>query len=494
MGGTVARAADAIAELREQAAERLPDANVDIDERLAAGRPGSWRVLSPGGEALAQRSLRSRWPGGPPSRPGRSRGTGIGDERDVPRRTRTVPRSPWRRPRPSCRPRERRMEDPRGGPAGNGRAGTVVRSRQARRGQLGLALAHRRQGRIAPGPGSGCRDDEPDSPWRSRTRVASRPSGMSGPGGDAGTAISSAIPSQPDVQRSMTESWRGSFPRAAGETSSSRARIISASARGALRADVHRADVHVGLAEDLADPPDHPRPVTVVGDQHHVGQLDVEPVVVEAGQAQLAAGDGPGDGRGPAADLAGDGDLAAYGAGSGVFRSTTVIPRSLARSDRVDEVHPLGRRGLDHAAEDGRGQRRRVEGRPGSPAISSVMVRTPLRANWTKKLAEHLGERQVGRDRPGRLGREERGVHRIARRPAGKDVEDLVGDLLRDERPGPPRSRRRGAASRACSVRRAGATRPGARTRRHRYRHRRDARRGAPRRRQPRRGSRRGRR
>ena len=46
--------------------------------------------------------------------------------------------------------------------------------------------------------------------------------------------------------------------------------------------------------------------------------------------------------------------------------------------------------------------------------------------------AEDLGQRQVRRERLGRLGGEQRGVDRVARAPAGEDVEDLVGDLLGD--------------------------------------------------------------
>ena len=89
----------------------------------------------------------------------------------------------------------------------------------------------------------------------------------------------------------MTESWARIASATAGLTSSSRARIISASARGADRPSVHRADVHVGLAERLADPPDHPRPVAVVGDQHDLGRAHVEAIVVEPGEAGLAACD-----------------------------------------------------------------------------------------------------------------------------------------------------------------------------------------------------------
>ena len=68
-----------------------------------------------------------------------------------------------------------------------------------------------------------------------------------------------------------------------------------------------------------------------------------------------------------------------------------------------------------------------------SPAISRVSVRTPLARELGEEPAEHLGQRQVRRDRPGRLGREQRGVDRVARRPPVEDVEDLVGDLLGDE-------------------------------------------------------------
>ena len=90
--------------------------------------------------------------------------------------------------------------------------------------------------------------------------------------------------------------------------------------------------------------------------------------------------------------------------------------------------------------------------------------------------AERLRERQVRRERLGRLGRQQRGVDRVARAPAGEHVEDLVGDLLGDARPGPPRSTRRGAGSGACSARRAAASRSAARSRRRRRRRRRGGR------------------
>ena len=147
---------------------------------------------------------------------------------------------------------------------------------------------------------------------------------------------------------------------------------------------MHRRDVHVGRAERLADPADHPRPVAVVGDEHHLGRLDVEPVVVEAGEPGLAGGDGPGDGvdRPPTA-LAGQAQLRGEPPASGVLRSTTVIPRALARAAAltrltrwVVDVSIMPRR---TAAVSGD-----ASNEASSPAISSVTVRTPPRANWAK--------------------------------------------------------------------------------------------------------------
>ena len=50
--------------------------------------------------------------------------------------------------------------------------------------------------------------------------------------------------------------------------------------------------------------PTVPGPVHVAGDEHVVGGRHVEPVVVEPGDPRLAAGDGPGHDRRPAAGLA----------------------------------------------------------------------------------------------------------------------------------------------------------------------------------------------
>ena len=135
-----------------------------------------------------------------------------------------------------------------------------------------------------------------------RARRGSRPAGVAA-ASPARSPVSARVPSR-IVHRSMTESW---------------ARIASATAGrhvvvegedhqrvGARRGppDVHRADVHVGLAERLADPPDHPRPVAVVGDQHDLGRVHVEAVVVEPGEPGLAAGDRAADRRRPAGRLA----------------------------------------------------------------------------------------------------------------------------------------------------------------------------------------------
>ena len=68
-----------------------------------------------------------------------------------------------------------------------------------------------------------------------------------------------------------------------------------------------------------------------------------------------------------------------------------------------------------------------------SPAISRVSVAHAAARELGEEPAEDLGQRQVRGDRPGRLGREQRRVDRVAGAPPVEDVEDLRGDLLGDE-------------------------------------------------------------
>ena len=60
-------------------------------------------------------------------------------------------------------------------------------------------------------------------------------------------------------------------------------------------------------------------------------------------------------------------------------------------------------------------------------------MRDPAAGELGEELAEHLGQRQVRRDRARRLGGEQRGVDRVAGAPAVEHVEDLGRDLLGHE-------------------------------------------------------------
>ena len=64
---------------------------------------------------------------------------------------------------------------------------------------------------------------------------------------------------------------------------------------------MHRADVHVGLAEHDPDPTDRARTVHVPGDQHVICRSHVQTVVIEPGDPWLAGRDRTGDDRSPAA-------------------------------------------------------------------------------------------------------------------------------------------------------------------------------------------------
>ena len=115
-----------------------------------------------------------------------------------------------------------------------------------------------------------------------------------------------------------------------------------------------------------------------------LGRLDVEPVLVEPGEPGLAAGDGPADGRRRRRRPRRTGvSCAANAPASGVLRSTTVIPRALARAAALTR--------LTRSVVDVSSSPRRTAATSGdasnaasSPAISSVSVRTPPGANWAK--------------------------------------------------------------------------------------------------------------
>ena len=77
-------------------------------------------------------------------------------------------------------PRERGVDDLERPSARDRQARRVVRACEPRSGEPRLALPQRRRAASPPGPGSGSATIHSDSPWRSRTSVASRPSGMSG--------------------------------------------------------------------------------------------------------------------------------------------------------------------------------------------------------------------------------------------------------------------------------------------------------------------------
>ena len=184
---------------------------------------------------------------------------------------------------------------------------------------------------------------------------------------------------------------------------------------------------------------------------------------------------------------------AAKAPASGVLRSTTVMPRALARAPALTRLTRSVVDGLEQAAQDGGGQRRAVV--LGQLAGDLERQRPHAAARELgEEPAEDLGERQVRGDRPGRLGREQRGVDGVARAAPVEDVEDLGRDLLGDEDLG--LGRRRAEVRRQQRVRGVEQGRAGRRLgrRRRRSRRRRGARTRAPRRRPPRRRCRRGRR
>ena len=194
-----------------------------------------------------------------------------------------------------------------------------------------------------------------DSPWRTRTSVASRPSGMSG-----GSAAVSAR------SRAGSSTGRGPPPGSgsprttASGTSSSSARIMNASSRGRVRARCIALMLMSASPSISPTRPTVPGPVHVAGDEHVVGRRHVEPVVVEPGDPRLAAGDRPGHDRRPAAGLARQREQRGERAGVGRLALDDGDPARLGEGAGVDQVDPLGDRGLEQPAQDRGGQWRPV--------------------------------------------------------------------------------------------------------------------------------------
>ncbi len=120
------------------------------------------------------------------------------------------------------------------------------------------------------------------------------------------------------------------------------------------------------------------------------------------------------------------------GAGVGRLALDDGDPAGLGQGAGVDEVDPLGRRRLEQAAQDRRGQRRAVV----LGELAGDLERQgldPAPRELGEEPPEDLGQRQVRGDRPGRLGRQQRCVDRVAGAATGEDVEDLGRDLLGDE-------------------------------------------------------------
>jgi hypothetical protein len=141
----------------------------------------------------------------------------------------------------------------------------------------------------------------------------------------------------------------------------------------------------------------------VLRHEHDLGRRHVEPVVVEPGQPGLAGGDVPGHGRGLALRLTGDRELCGERAGVRSLALDDGDPSRPRQCPGIDQVDPL--RGL------------RLEQSPQHGAVSgdAVVLRELARdferdradrgaAELGEEPPEDLGERQVGRDCPGRLG------------------------------------------------------------------------------------------
>ena len=177
---------------------------------------------------------------------------------------------------------ERRVDDLHG-PAPGDRQGRGVGGRAepgARRAPPGAGPAP--TAGIRPGPGSGPRRSSSDSPCRSRTSVASSPSGMTVEpvtGTPVGMALAagdrrpasrrSSIPAEPDrphvEDRRRRRGSRRRRPRARRRRA---ARTMNASARGAERARCIALMLTSASPRIEPDPAHRARPVLVAGDEH----------------------------------------------------------------------------------------------------------------------------------------------------------------------------------------------------------------------------------
>ena len=272
-------------ELAEEPAQGRPDPSRDLGERLAAGRPGLGRSAPPGRELGRRSEPRSRRGGGPPTAPWPiSRNPSSGADAATPTSM------------PVGRRDRRRRSSASRGPAANGRSPAAGRPGSA--GPAGRAGAPAGAATSAAWRRPRAVSGVSAWPWNrpstmySRLAVADEDERRveAGPGSSATAA---AQRSPPEADRPQLEDGllaadrlldRGRDVVVEGEDHQG---VLARSRPG----QVHRADVHVGLAEHRPDPPDHARPVRVAGDEHDVGRLHVEPVVAEAGDPRLAAGD-----------------------------------------------------------------------------------------------------------------------------------------------------------------------------------------------------------
>ena len=161
---------------------------------------------------------------------------------------------------------------------------------------------------------------------------------------------------------------------------------------------------------------------------------------------------------------------------SEVLRSFTVMPRFLARNAALmrltRSVVAFSRTPRSAAAVSCE-----ASWSARSPATSTVRVLTRAAEVLRRDPAEDHGQGQVGRDRPGRLRREQRGVDGVAGRPAGQDVDDLLAGLLGHAQLGLGREGAEVRRQDGVGGRQDAASRPAAPDRRRRRRRRRSCRR-----------------
>ena len=168
-----------------------------------------------------------------------------------------------------------------------GRAGTGSAGRRVRAGEPLRRPARAWRGPIGESGVSAWPWKRPSTIAR-RFAVADEDEGRVEPVRDQAERVASAaqrsLPSR-IVQRSRTASWRadrvGDGRRDVVVERQDHQRVLARRRAG----EVHRADVHVGLAEHLADPPDRARPVVVAGDEHHVASAPCRASSRRAGRA-----------------------------------------------------------------------------------------------------------------------------------------------------------------------------------------------------------------